>query len=143
MTDPDLNLLIALDVLLAEGSVAGAARRLGLSASAMSRTLGRLRDTTGDPLLVRAGRNMVLTPYAEEIRERTQNAVFEARAILRPSSAAFNLSTLERSFTLRTNAGFIEIFGAALIAAVAAVAPLVQLRFMPKPEKTAKYLREG
>lgn len=143
MTEPDLNLLIALDVLLAEGSVAGAARRLGLSASAMSRTLSRLRATVGDPLLVRAGRNMVLTPYAEEIRERTQNAVFEARTILRPSSASLNLATLERSFTLRTNAGFIEIFGAALIAAVAAVAPLVQLRFTPKPEKTAKYLREG
>ncbi|WBM70163.1 LysR family transcriptional regulator [Buttiauxella sp. WJP83] len=143
MNEPDLNLLIALDVLLAEGSVVGAARRLGLSASAMSRTLSRLRETTGDPLLVRAGRNMVLTPYAEEIRERTQNAVFEARAILRPSTDALNFATLERNFTLRTNAGFIEIFGAALIAAVAAVAPLVQLRFMPKPEKTAKYLREG
>ncbi len=143
MTEPDLNLLIALDVLLAEGSVVGAAHRLGLSASAMSRTLSRLRATVGDPLLVRAGRNMVLTPYAEEIRGRTQNAVYEARAILRPSSNALNLATLERSFTLRTNAGFIEIFGAALIAAVAAVAPLVQLRFMPKPEKTAKYLREG
>jgi DNA-binding transcriptional LysR family regulator len=143
MTEPDLNLLIALDVLLAEGSVAGAARRLGLSASAMSRTLNRLRTTVGDPLLVRAGRNMVLTPYAEEIRERAQNAAFEARSILRPSSHALNLATLERSFTLRTNAGFIEIFGAALIAAVAEVAPLVQLRFMPKPEKSAKYLREG
>ncbi|TNV19578.1 LysR family transcriptional regulator [Buttiauxella sp. B2] len=143
MTEPDLNLLIALDVLLAEGSVVGAAHRLGLSASAMSRTLSRLRATVGDPLLVRAGRNMVLTPYAEEIRERAQNAAFEARAILRPSSHALNLATLERSFTLRTNAGFIEIFGAALIAAVAVVAPLVQLRFMPKPEKTAKYLREG
>ncbi|RPH28589.1 LysR family transcriptional regulator [Buttiauxella warmboldiae] len=143
MNEPDLNLLIALDVLLAEGSVAGAARRLGLSASAMSRTLSRLRDTTGDPLLVRAGRNMALTPYAEEIRERTQNAAFEARAILRPSTNLLNLATLERSFTLRTNAGFIEIFGAALITAVASVAPLVQLRFMSKPEKTAKYLREG
>ncbi|MGB7803578.1 LysR family transcriptional regulator [Buttiauxella sp.] len=143
MNEPDLNLLIALDVLLAEGSVASSARRLGLSASAMSRTLSRLRATVGDPLLVRAGRNMVLTPYAEEIRERTQNAVFEARSILRPSTAALNLATLERSFTLRTNAGFIEIFGAVLIAAVAAVAPFVQLRFMPKPEKSAKYLREG
>lgn len=49
MTEPDLNLLFALDVLLAEKSVAGAARHLGLSASAMSRTLGRLRETTGDP----------------------------------------------------------------------------------------------
>ena len=49
----DLNLLPALDALLAEGSVTGAARRLGLSASAMSRTLARLRAATGDPLLVR------------------------------------------------------------------------------------------
>lgn len=54
MTEPDLNLLIALDVLLAEVSVAGAACRLGLSASAMSRTLTRLRTVTEDPLLVRA-----------------------------------------------------------------------------------------
>ena len=51
MADTDLNLLTALDALLAEGSVVGAARRLGLSASAMSRTLVRLRAATGDPLL--------------------------------------------------------------------------------------------
>jgi len=143
MTDPDLNLLIALDVLLAEGSVAGAARRLGLSASAMSRTLSRLRTATGDPLLVRAGRNMVLTPYAEEIRERTQNTVFEARAVLRPSAAELDPATLERTFTLRTNDGFVEAFGPALIAAAAAAAPLVRLRFAPKPEKSSKPLREG
>lgn len=143
MTEPDLNLLIALDVLLAEGSVAGAARRLGLSASAMSRTLSRLRAVTSDPLLVRAGRHMVLTPYAEEIRERTQNAAFEARAVLRPSSAVLNLATLERTFILRSNDGFVVTFGASLIAAVAAVAPQVCLRFAPKPEKSAKSLREG
>ncbi|MCA9710119.1 MAG: LysR family transcriptional regulator, partial [Myxococcales bacterium] len=58
MSRPDLNLLIALDVLLQAGSVAEAARRLRLSASAMSRTLARLRKTTGDPLLVRAGRGL-------------------------------------------------------------------------------------
>ena len=62
MNDTDLNLLIALDALLIEGSVVGAARRLNLSESAMSRTLGRLRTATGDALLVRAGRAMVLTP---------------------------------------------------------------------------------
>jgi len=55
---PDLNLLITLDVLLAEGSVAAAAKRLRLSPSAMSRALARLRETTGDPLLVRAGRGL-------------------------------------------------------------------------------------
>lgn len=143
MTEPDLNLLIALDALLAEVSVAGAARRLGLSASAMSRTLTRLRTVTEDPLLVRAGRHMVLTPYAEELRERTQNAVFAARSVLRPSATELNLATLERTFIIRANEGFVEAFGASLIAAAAKAAPLVRLRFSPKPEKTSKHLREG
>ncbi|WP_447883749.1 LysR family transcriptional regulator [Serratia fonticola] len=143
MTEPDLNLLIALDALLAEVSVAGAARRLGLSASAMSRTLTRLRTVTEDPLLVRAGRHMVLTPYAEDLRERTQNAVFAARSVLRPSATELNLATLERTFIIRANEGFVEAFGASLIAAAAKAAPLVRLRFSPKPEKTSKHLREG
>ena len=143
MTEPDLNLLIALDVLLNEVSVAAAARRLSLSASAMSRTLSRLRAVTGDPLLVRAGRQMVLTPYAEEIRERAQNAALEARAVLRPAATALNVATLKRTFNLRSNDGFITAFGAALIAAAAAEAPGVCLRFLPKPEKSAKPLREG
>jgi DNA-binding transcriptional LysR family regulator len=73
MADIDLNLLIALDALLAEGTVAGAARRLGLSASATSRTLARLRAATGDPLLVRAGRGMVPTPHATELHERVRD----------------------------------------------------------------------
>lgn len=72
MNDPDFNLLAALDVLLSEKSVAGAAKRLKLSASAMSRTLTRLRQVTGDPLLVRAGRNMVLTPHAESLQARAK-----------------------------------------------------------------------
>lgn len=143
MTEPDLNLLIALDVLLADGSVAGAARRLGLSASAMSRTLARLRETTGDPLLVRAGRRMVLTPHAEALRLRTQDVVHEARTLLRPSTTELDFSTLQRTFTIRANDGFVEAFAASLIAAVTAIAPLVRLRFAPKAEKTAVYLREG
>ena len=63
---PDLNLLVTLDVLLSEGSVASVARRLRLSPSAMSRALARLREVTGDPLLVRAGRGVVPTPRAIE-----------------------------------------------------------------------------
>lgn len=86
---------------------------------------------------------MVLTPYAEEIRQRTQNAAFEARALLRPSSADFNLATLERTFLIRSNDGFVVAFGAAMIAAAAQIAPSVCLRFMPKPEKTSNALREG
>lgn len=143
MSEPDLNLLIALDTLLAEGSVAGAARRLGLSASAMSRTLTRLRAATGDPLLVRAGRQMVLTPHAVEIRERARNAAHEARAVLRPSQTEVDLSMLRRTFTIRVNDGFVEALGSALIAAATAAAPHVCLRFAPKADKTATHLRDG
>src|ERR1043166_6796589 len=75
MPRPDLNLLVTLDVLLAEGSVARAAQRLRLSPSAMSRALARLRETTGDPLLVRAGRGLVPTPRAIELRERVGQLV--------------------------------------------------------------------
>ncbi|HEJ9078585.1 TPA: LysR family transcriptional regulator [Serratia marcescens] len=142
MTDPDFNLLIALDALLTAGSVAGAARRLGLSPSAMSRTLSRLRAATGDPLLVRAGRHMVLTPYAETLRERARHATFEARAMLRPAQGALDPAALDRTFTLRANDGFVEAFGPALIAA-AEQAPRVRLRFAPKPEKSDRPLREG
>jgi DNA-binding transcriptional LysR family regulator len=87
MPSPDLNLLVALDVLLAEGSVARAAKRLQLSPSAMSRTLARLRDTTGDQLLVRAGRGLVPTPRALELRERVGALVQEAEATLRPRNS--------------------------------------------------------
>ncbi|EJN09976.1 LysR family transcriptional regulator [Herbaspirillum sp. YR522] len=143
MSDPDLNLLIALDALIAEASVAGAARRLGLSASAMSRTLTRLRTLTGDPLLVRAGRRMVLTPGAEALRERATNVVHEARSMLRPSSPASDISSLERTFTIRANDGFVEAFGAALIEAITAAAPGLRLCFAPKVEKSPLPLRDG
>ncbi|STR39802.1 transcriptional regulator [Klebsiella michiganensis] len=143
MTDPDFNLLAALDVLLSEKSVAGAAKRLKLSASAMSRTLTRLRQVTGDPLLVRAGRNMVLTPHAESLQARAKNVVSEMRAVLNASPAPLSLSTLEKRFTLRTNEGFIDAFGPALVNAAAREAPGVTLEFVAKPEKDARFLREG
>ncbi len=143
MADPDLNLLIALDVLITEANVTRAARRLGLSPSAMSRTLTRLRATTGDPLLVRAGRQMVLTPYAENIRESTQRTVSAALGILRPSAVSLDLSRLERTFTIRANEGFVEAFGGTLITSAAVKAPLVRLCFVAKEEKSAKHLRTG
>jgi DNA-binding transcriptional LysR family regulator len=95
MPRPDLNLLVTLDVLLAEGSVA------------------------------RAG-----------------HLVEAAEAVLRPA-AALDLERLERSFTIRARDGFMEIFGAALIARVSREAPGVQLRFVPKPDKDSGPLRDG
>jgi DNA-binding transcriptional LysR family regulator len=139
----DLNLLTALDALLAEGSVVGAARRLGLSTSAMSRTLTRLRAVTGDALLVRAGRGLVPTPHAMLLRGRVQGLAQEVRAVLQPAEGGFDPAALERCFTLRTNDGFVEAFGARLVTAVAMTAPGVRLRFAPKPDKDARPLRDG
>ncbi len=142
MDHPDFNLLVTLDAVLTEGSVAGAARRLGLSASAMSRALARLRETTGDPLLVRAGRGLVPTPRALELREPVHRLVEEAHAALRPA-AALDLSTLTRTFTLRTREGFVENVGAALVARVNKEAPGVRLHFMPKTDRATTLLRDG
>src|ERR1700761_7480511 len=107
MSMPDLNLLVTLDVLLAEGSVARAAERLRLSPSAMSRALARLRETVGDPLLVRAGRGLVPTPRAQELRERVRQLVEDAQVLLRPVET-LDLGKLARRFTLRTNEGFVD-----------------------------------
>ena len=139
---PDLNLLVTLDVLLAEGSVARAARRLRLSPSAMSRALARLRETTGDPLLVRAGRGLVPTPRALELRERVGQLVQDGKAVLRPAEK-LNLKRLVRTFTLRTSEGFVENFGPELITRVGAQAPGVRLRFVQKPDKESGPLRDG
>lgn len=142
MAKPDFNLLVTLDVLLAEGSVARAADRLRLSPSAMSRALARLRQTTGDPLLVRAGRGLVPTPRALELRERVARLVEEGEEVLRPATA-FEPGRLDRTITLRTSDGFVETFGPQLIARIGAEAPGVRLRFVQKPDKDSGPLRDG
>ncbi|QSW93372.1 LysR family transcriptional regulator [Rhizobium lentis] len=142
MSTPDLNLLVTLDVLLAEGSVARAAERLRLSPSAMSRALARLREATGDPLLVRAGRGLVPTPRALELRERVGRIVEDGRAVLRPAEA-LDLGRLVRTFTLRASEGFAESFGPDLIARLREQAPCVRLRFVQKPDKDSTPLRDG
>jgi DNA-binding transcriptional LysR family regulator len=139
---PDLNLLVTLDVLLAEGSVARAARRLRLSPSAMSRALARLREATGDPLLVRAGRCLVPTPRASVLRDRVGQLVQEAESVLRPGDN-LDLPRLSRTFVLRTSEGFVENFAPPLLDRLAAEAPGVRLRFVQKPDKDSAPLRDG
>ena len=139
---PDLNLLVALDALLAEVSVARAARRLKLSSSAMSRTLARLRAATGDPLLARAGRRMTLTPHAEALRSSVGAAAEAAQAALRPAPG-IEIAAIERIFTIRANDGFVENFASRLVETARAAAPRARLRFVPRPDKDVRELREG
>ncbi|GFE25535.1 LysR family transcriptional regulator [Streptomyces nigrescens] len=138
----DLNLLTALDALLEEQSVTAAADRLGLSGPAMSRTLGRIRRTTGDPVLVRAGRHMVPTPRALEIRAEVRRLVEAAQGVLAPSAPA-DPAQLARVFTINANDLFVTAVGPRLVARVAWEAPQVVLRFLGESYVDLPLLRDG
>jgi len=128
---PDMNLLVALDALLDEGSVVGAAQRMNLSPAAMSRTLGRIRDALGDPILVRAGRGLVPTPRALALREQVSALVEQAGQVFR-SGDDVDLPNLERAFNIRTNDLFIALYGAQLLRMMHEQAPRTVLRFVPE-----------
>ncbi|MHC3468275.1 LysR family transcriptional regulator [Streptomyces sp. 7R007] len=138
----DLNLLVALDVLLEEQSVGAAARRLHLSEPAMSRTLGRIRKALGDPVLVRAGRQMVPTPHALAVRAEVSAVVERARALFAPGPDA-DLRTVRRTLTILGHDAIAAACGAALFARAAAEAPGIRLRFLAESHVDAPFLREG
>ncbi|ONI76119.1 LysR family transcriptional regulator [Actinosynnema sp. ALI-1.44] len=129
----DLNLLVTLDALLDEGSVTAAAERLYLTQPAMSRALGRIRRATGDQILVRSGRTMLPTPYAEQIRDEVHQLVTRAQAVLTPATEV-DPATLERTFTLQCNDVVIEALTTRLAADLAQVAPGVCLRVLSETD---------
>lgn len=136
-----MNLLPALDALLREGSVTGAALELNVSASAMSRTLGRLRRVVGDPLLVPAGRGLVLTPRAHELQPQVEAALAAALAALQPPHP-IELAEIEREFAIRADDGLTAVVGSALIARAAREAPGVRLRILPEGDEDPADLRD-
>ncbi len=138
----DLGILVTLDALLAEGNVTRAARRVGLSTPAMSHALARIRDKIGDPILVRAGRGMVLTPRAEAMKPRVHALVEDAREVLRPERR-FSPAELQRAFLIHATDHVLTLLGLALDASCRAEAPGVSLRFSPNSTEDAALLREG
>lgn len=138
----DWNLLAALDVLLAEGSVTAAAERLHLSVPATSRTLGRIRQTFGDPILVRAGRGLVPTPRALAIQHRLHQLIEEAHALV-AIGRDVDLASLQRTFTIRANDALTSLLTAELITRARAGAPGVTLRFVPEGAEDLAPLRDG
>ncbi|MGI5503918.1 LysR family transcriptional regulator [Lentzea sp. CA-135723] len=133
----DLNLLRVFDALLQDGSVTAAAERLHLSVPATSRALARLRRAMGDPVLVRAGRGLVPTPFALRIAPRVRTLLDEASALIHAREP--DLAELRRTFTIRVADGVL----APLVNAVAAQAPGVVLRFVPEGDDSAEALRNG
>ncbi|ABD89041.1 LysR family transcriptional regulator [Rhodopseudomonas palustris] len=138
----DLNLLVTLDALLSEGSVAGAANRMNLSPPAMSRQLARIRHLMNDPVLVRAGRGLVATPRAEAVRAQVRQLVQDAEGLVR-GNADLDPATIERTFTIRSSDGFVGTFGAAIVELVVQQAPNARLRFVGEGNEDVDSLRDG
>ncbi len=138
----DLNLLTALDALLEEGSVTGAAERLFLTPPAMSRTLGRIRRVTGDQILVRTGCHMSPTPHALAIRGDVHSLVEQAHAVL-GAKQRLDLTSLERTFTLVCHDAITLAIGPTLVESVQNVAPSVVLRFLAEASGDTNDLRFG
>ena len=142
MESTDLAGLATLNALLQEGSVSRAARRVGLSTPAVSHALARLRERFGDPLLVRAGRGMVLTPRAEALKPRVREAMAVASRVFEPEEA-FSPSTMRRSLTVSTTDYVLLVFGTVLDEAVRDAAPGLDLRVLPNAVNDAERLRGG
>ncbi|WP_086006433.1 LysR family transcriptional regulator [Nocardia araoensis] len=138
----DMNLLVALDALLDTNSVTLAAERLHTSPPAMSRTLARLRDVLGDPLLVRAGRNLVPTPRALELRYEVSTLVEQGRALLTPRDD-LDPAALRRTFAVQAGDMVLTELAGPLLSAVRAQAPGVTLRFLPDILEGTAALRDG
>ncbi|MFJ1959059.1 LysR family transcriptional regulator [Streptomyces microflavus] len=138
----DLNLLTALDALLEEGSVTGAADRLHVSPPAMSRTLGRIRRATGDQILVRTGRTMTPTPHALALRATVHKLVQQAQSVLSPQTEV-DLTRLQRTFTLKWHDALAAAAGPALLHSLRAEAPGVRLRFLSEAATDAQEHRRG
>lgn len=138
----DLNLLVALDVLIAERSVSAAAKKLHLSQPAVSGALNRLREFFRDDLLVQVGRQMVLTPKADELAYPVRDALLLIRTrITQP--AGFDPATVEREFSIVASDYIFNIFLADVIAKVATLAPGVGFEIMPPEAGSTGMLERG
>ncbi|HWB77583.1 MAG TPA: LysR family transcriptional regulator [Nannocystaceae bacterium] len=142
LRDIDLNLLVALDALLELQSVTRAAARIGLSTPATSHALARLRTLLADPLLVRAGRQLVLTPRAGELKPRVRVLVEELRELLTPRKVG-DLRELERNFVVHASDYALLVLGASVDARARTDAPRVCLQFLPNVDRDAELLRLG
>ncbi|WP_218833771.1 LysR family transcriptional regulator [Rhodococcus sp. ACPA4] len=138
----DLNLLVALDALLEENSVQGAADRLRLSAPAMSRALGRIRRATGDDILVRSGRTMTPTPRALELREETSDLVRRATALLAPAREV-DLADVNRTFVVRCHDALLGTLAPGLLGVVAESMPQATVRFVGETADDGLDLQRG
>ena len=138
----DLNLLVALDILIDERNVSTAADRLCLSQSAMSSALKRLRDYFEDDLLVTCGRRMVLTPRAEDLASPVRNALLQIRSnVTRPQS--FEPAVSERRFSIMLSDYMREVVLAPFLRDLAVTAPKLRFELWTPGDHPAEAIETG
>jgi DNA-binding transcriptional LysR family regulator len=137
----DLNLLLVLDVLMAERSVTRAAQRLGRTQSAVSHSLARLREQLGDPLLVKTNQGMRASAFAERLSAQVRPVLADIRRVLAPQHS-FEPALSERVFRLAVP-DFATGFFPELLQRVLSIAPRVALEWATPNESTQAQLLEG
>jgi len=129
----DLNLLVVLDAVLTERSATRAAKRLGVTQSAVSNALARLRDLFGDPLVVRHGRGLTPTPRAEALAPQVAHWVREVGTLL-GEAPPFDAATSRREFTLACADYYGMVVLPPLMEALCKRAPHARLRIVSLEE---------
>ncbi len=137
----NLNLLVALDGLLSQRSVSGAAKRLRVTPSAMSHSLAELRLLLEDPLLVRSGRGMVLTPRADALTGPLRTLLLDAERLLQ-GGASFDPATSARRFVIAAPDFLATMLLPALLEAAAREAPGLCLEIVPSVRRANAWLLE-
>jgi DNA-binding transcriptional LysR family regulator len=138
----DLNLLVALDALLKEGSVTRAAQQLHVSQPAMSSALQRLREHFGDPLLVRVGRSMELTPRAKSLAQPVRDILLFVDSTVR-SEPVFDPATARRTFTIAMTDFISVVLMPGVIRRLVAEAPGIKLVMHPMSQSITQELEAG
>lgn len=137
----DLNLLVVLEALLEKRSVTKAAKQVGLTQSALSSALGRLRATFADPLFVRTAAGMLPTPRALELEPELRLAMASLRRVITPG--AFDPAAAKVTFRLATGDYAELLLLRPLIEALARSAPSANLSVTPVASKPASRLDDG
>jgi len=136
----NLNLIPILKALLDEASVANAAKRVHLSQPAVSGALARLRTEFGDPLLVRVGRSMHLTPYAQQLRPQVDELCVAMERLLKPFT--FDPAEAESRFVIAAPDHLSFLLSKVLLARLHDEAPGVRIRFVDVPVDLPDQLHE-
>ncbi len=138
----DLNLLVALDALLAERNVTRAGMRINLSQSATSATLARLRNFFQDRLLVPVGGKMVLTPVAQSLVKPVRNLLLQAQATI-ATQVHFNPQTSRRRFSVAVSDYATTVFMADALKNIQRLAPHLAFELVPTSERAVEALEAG